>query len=169
MKVKKYLLNFLGRKSSKKSGPTSQEYKFYTWDNIPLKLWLNLQEDVGLLVISGKPTQEQVLQCWIDLLQGYINQCGLAPEFKRINAIRRKIAVLEIDIAVYGKSYLNTEIKILLSELQDEVGVESDLNLEFATIEKFLGFSFDSDTILAKKYYSYINLMKKDYDNSKKR
>ena len=133
-----------------------------------MKLWLNLYDDISLIIRSGNPTQKQVLDGWVELLQGYIDQCGLAPEFKRINEIRRKIAVLEIDIAVYGKTYLNTEIKILLSELHEEVGDKADIDLEFVTIEKFLGFSINSDEILAKKYYSYINLMKKHYDNSKK-
>lgn len=153
----------------KKSDPIYQGFELYDWSNIPLSIWLKLHSDLSLLVVSGKPKEEDLLNGWLEVFQGYIDQCGLSGEYKKTLDLSRRLVLLEIDYALTKKAGLKTKIKILRLEVLGLSKEKPDNSLEVAIIERYLKFPIDEDNIKAKKYYGYINLMKQEHERNKER
>jgi len=169
MTVWRYLKGFLSRRYKRKSENILEEpklnvseneaTKLYTWENIPLKNWLILEESIEYLVISGKPTEKQLLNAWLEVFQGYIDQCGISDEYEKILRLSKKLVIARIKLATTGERYHVNAIEDCEDAIKDLTRIKVDKKKGFIHACKFMGYNLKEDEVLATYYYKIIEEM----------
>lgn len=144
-------------------------------EELPIWNWFKIQEndDVSyLLKAQSKLNDDQKIelgQVFERIYQEFLKLFGISDEFYQIISLRREIAIMKLDMYLNNDASMETFIEIKELELakllkSNEGSTTHELK---ARIEKFMGFRLDEKMVSVKEFYSYIELIKKEFKNGK--
>jgi hypothetical protein len=154
-----------------------RKLNYYTGiDDLPAWNWFRINEtdDITYLLhrrrAVSKLERKHLEEIFGKIYEDYINTFGISEMLKQIMILKRDIAVLRLDMAINDDGSRQTFIDIKESELkQILLDAEGENNIQIkAYVEKFMGFHIDERAVSVKDYYSYIELLKREVDNSHK-
>lgn len=157
------------------------ELKFFdSIDNLPVKRWFKIQEtnDVAYIVIpvfdkrgrlitkkiNYSTAQKNILLiAFSKITRQYLDTFGISDSYRRILELRRDIEVNKNKL-FFGDSSAQTMIDIYEFQLAEELKETENKSTEMATVyvEKHFKFSLDTDVVTVKKFYTYIDLIRRE-------
>lgn len=109
--------------------------------------------------------EADVQSAWDELFQQYIDFMGLGDRYDLILRKENRVCKLITQIYADEKRHLMAILKQEkkeLSLLKEKIALKPDASDESAAMGKYLGFDVNDKQMSAKKYFSYIKLIKSD-------
>ena len=135
---------------------------------LPVMTWHNVHmtQDYGLLLISGKPTDEYLNALWLRLQNEQIREFGFSEHYKSYLQTLKRYGELLAKSIGKDDTILTLQVKQKQSELlamgrQETVTIEENI----AAIERFMGRQMRDLT--THEYYTYMKVMEKAYKRKK--
>jgi len=134
-------------------------------------LWfkINKTNDYTLLIRTGRATDEECEQSWLQIMNQYIEQVGINDNYKQLIEAKKNLALALVEYHITGDAHnLNfvkiheEEIKVLEQDNQSEA--ERDEYDLIVTVERTLKVQIDEHTCSTKKFFSYLNQAKEEND-----
>lgn len=102
---------------------------------------------------------------WDKIFDEYIKEFGLSEEFSNILNLQRKIAMLKIRMVTGNQWSLRAAITLEQEKLQqlfkNTKGDKSKFEETLAYIEQFFKISLDTHKVSTKRFYTYLEIMRK--------
>lgn len=140
-------------------------------DTLPIAIWFKVSEtkDLKHLIISGKPKDAHLAKCWFDIMSEYIELFGLNEDYKELIEARQNLILSEIQYALTkDRTELNfiQMYKVDVKIIEDRMNMSSSKSDSFkliASVEKYLGFKINEQSLSTRKFYNYIEISKDEY------
>jgi hypothetical protein len=102
---------------------------------------------------------------WDKIFDEYIAEFGLSEDFVKVLNLQRKIAMLKIQMVTKNQWSMRAAIEIENSKLQQlfksSSGEKSKFEEVLAYIEQFFKISLDTHKVSTKRFYTYLEIMRK--------
>ncbi len=138
-------------------------------EGLPVFYWFRINEtnDLKWLIISGKPSEQQLIESWGKIFSEFLDTFGVSTAFKAILQLQKEITVLKINNALGDGKSNNVFIKIKEEELKKKISVTNANNInEINThLKRFLGYNIDQKNTSVKEYYTDLNTFLKSNTN----
>jgi len=139
---------------------------YNTIDELPIRVWFDIIKtlDYYKLCINSVKRSDKTINIlfdkWESLFNDWIKRFGFSDEYLSELKTSIRIAELQADYVITGKTYFRTLIriekeKIIINSVGEKEQEELDKTL--AKMSKIYGFKLSSNDLTVTEYYSYLH------------
>lgn len=150
-------------------------HNYNSIEDLPIYNWrkINQLNDLTYLLkvrraVSGKEV-EQLQKIWQNIFDEFIDTFGVPEYMKEVLTLRRDIECMKVEMYIERDRTLSAIIQVKEDELKALIGNDKidNVNETTAHIEKYLGFQIDENKVSVKKYYTYVKMLEKFYEQKR--
>ena len=112
---------FYNRKQKRLSKTTLLKPSIYNdIEELPIRLWfkINKTNDYTLLIRTGRATDEECEQSWLQIMNQYIEQVGINDNYKQLIEAKKNLALALVEYHITGDAHNLNFVKIHEEEIR---------------------------------------------------